>query len=1706
MKVLPVGLLVFLPILALAQTTIQAEDAALFGAFVRTDYAGYTGSGYVDVIDTYVESTGSYFEFVFRRATAAADTITMVYANGGSSRSFSVKVNDVAAGTITLPATGSWSTWSSQSVVLSLQAGVNRLRFTTSTKAAYPNVDRIVIGGQESVLMFRLSLTKSGNGTVSSIPSAGYLDAGSTVELSATPAGVSFFKRWMGAGDSPASPYVLTMNGHKTVVGVFRDTTGTAGFVYEPAATAFASVNALGNNGTTGGAGGDTVTVTSGDDLWNLMLLRTDAAHALNLRPLTVFVAGILSPGPVIGATQMLSVKDAYDISIIGVGDDATITNFGLNINRAKNVIVRNITFASCPDDGIAVEANDSELLGHHVWIDHCTFTDVPPPGYPAGSTPDGALDVTHTAAYVTISWCKFTKHDKTCLMGHSDSQSSDIAMKVTYHHNYFDSTTQRHPRVRFGKAHIYNNYYRKNHIYGVSSNLEADVVVEGSYFLNVPIPVETSRDGSPPGDLVERSNIFVSCGPPGTRGTAFDPTTFYSYSMDSAVTIPSMLTSYAGSGRYDFSYGGTAATYTLSVTATNGTVTKVPDQPTYAFGTSVQLTAAPSPGYYFVKWTGDVAPSQAFTNPVTITMDGNKSVTALFTNVLHTLTVNATNGTVTKNPDLAAYPEGTTVQLTPVPSPGYFFVNWTGNVPVGHEADNPLTLTMDANRNVTATFSGTAYTLTTIATHGSVLRNPNQAVFDSGATVQLTAVPDAGYHFTTWSGDASGSANPLSLLMNGNKTVTANVAINQYTLSITAVNGSVTRSPDQPFYDHGTTVTLTAVASPGFLFSSWSGGASGTGNPATVLMDGNKSVTANFTSVGSIVQSNGSGGGDWNTPATWLGGLVPTSTHTAVIQGSDSVRVASAASCSSVVVTSGGKLSAAAALTVSGAFTLEAGAFFYYSASVSLVLPGTSQSLHPSSTVVFNTVNTSAGTIPGTTYGNLVIQRDGNTTPDAPLTVQGNLTLRNTSGTKVFRGTSGSTSRTNTVHGNLLIYGGTLSCIDNGSGTAVAVWNIDGDVLISGTTNSRMSPFTTGATAGVVGLIAIGGNLHIEGGRLAYASNNSTGGIGMIRLAGDMAVDGGSSITDNGSLGPFVFNFNGIALQTVTLGMNFTMGTTIIDTVKAGSTVVFDNAQFTWGSTASAQSAFLVQGALELKDSSSVSGAGSFAVGSGATLTLGGSAGITASDTIGNIRVAGTRSFDSDAHYVYGGSVAQVTGNGLPALVQDLTVNNSHGVMLQSPVTVGGMLRVQAGMLDLNGNTVTLGPSALLSETSGHTVGGISGVITTTRTLNAPVTTTDIAGMGLRIGSAANLGATVIARGHAAQGSAGTGSIRRFFDIAPAVNTGLDATLVFGYDDAERDSIAEASLVLYRSTDGGTTWSDRGGAVSTAANTITVAGVDAFSRWTAAPGAGSPALTVTPVSLNFGSVPLGGSAVDTIRLLSAGALTLTVDSVRTYGGQFSCSLNGPVTLPAGDSLKVGVTFAPTVLAPQQGMVVVFGNAPTSPDTVLLAGRSDSGMLTVPVPVATGWNLVANPVTTTANAVAELFPTAAPPRAFLFNLASGYESTDRLENGIGYWVKFPAAAVQPVAGEARTRDTIDVGAGWNLIGGVSCAVDTGSIVSMPGGIRSSPFYEYVGVYTGAGSLEPGKAYWVKMSAPGQLILSCFTVAVPERQKQPKELR
>ena len=156
----------------------------------------------------------------------------------------------------------------------------------------------------------------------------------------------------------------------------------------------------------------------------------------------------------------------------------------------------------------------------------------------------------------------------------------------------------------------------------------------------------------------------------------------------------------------------------------------------------------------------------------------------------------------------------------------------------------------MDGVKTVTATFTINTYSIS-VATVGSgtVAKSPNQPLYDHGTVVQLTANPGTGWSFTSWSGAATGTVNPVNVTMDGVKSVTATFTINTYALSVTTVgSGTVSKSPNQPLYDHGTVVQLTATAATGWSFADWSGDATGTTNPLAVTMDAAKSVTATFT------------------------------------------------------------------------------------------------------------------------------------------------------------------------------------------------------------------------------------------------------------------------------------------------------------------------------------------------------------------------------------------------------------------------------------------------------------------------------------------------------------------------------------------------------------------------------------------------------------------------------------------------------------------------------------------------------------------------------------------------------------------------------------------------------------------------------------------------------------------------------------------
>ena len=284
---------------------------------------------------------------------------------------------------------------------------------------------------------------------------------------------------------------------------------------------------------------------------------------------------------------------------------------------------------------------------------------------------------------------------------------------------------------------------------------------------------------------------------------------------------------------------------YTLSVNVEGeGDVAKDPDEPAYHYGNVVSLTATGEPGWSFARWSGDLSGAN---NPETITMDEDKDVTATFTQDEYTLTMDVEGeGTVSQDPQSETYFYGETVTLTATASIGWSFAEWSGDL---SGTDNPETITMDEDKDVTATFTQDEYTLTVdVEEGGTVSQDPQSETYFYGETVTLTATADTGWSFAGWSGDLSGTDNPESITMDGNKDVTAAFTQNQYTLTVSiAGRGSVDREPDQETYTYGEVVTLTATADTGWSFDGWSGDLSGGDNPESITMDGNKDITATF-------------------------------------------------------------------------------------------------------------------------------------------------------------------------------------------------------------------------------------------------------------------------------------------------------------------------------------------------------------------------------------------------------------------------------------------------------------------------------------------------------------------------------------------------------------------------------------------------------------------------------------------------------------------------------------------------------------------------------------------------------------------------------------------------------------------------------------------------------------------------------------------
>jgi pectate lyase len=309
----------------------------------------------------------------------------------------------------------------------------------------------------------------------------------------------------------------------------------------------WASVNALGQNGTNGGAGGTVVTVSNMDDL----ITYTNMSD-----PYIIQIDGKITITP---KGKHIAVKS--NKTIVGITTDAGLFQGGFSVgNNEKNIIFQNLTisdtFVVGDWDGKEQDWDGIQIKGtcHHIWVNHCTFL----------RQGDGAIDITNGASYITVSYTKFSENNKASLIGSSDTDSYTDRYKVTMHHNWFNETTQRHPRVRFGMVHLFNNYYYNmggygrsmgyatSNGYGIGVGVSAQVYSEHNYFEKVVYPSQFYDNAEKPGYIIDIGSHLVESGAlqVDAEGINWDPSDFYEYTLDNAEDVKQIVMSNAGAGQ----------------------------------------------------------------------------------------------------------------------------------------------------------------------------------------------------------------------------------------------------------------------------------------------------------------------------------------------------------------------------------------------------------------------------------------------------------------------------------------------------------------------------------------------------------------------------------------------------------------------------------------------------------------------------------------------------------------------------------------------------------------------------------------------------------------------------------------------------------------------------------------------------------------------------------------------------------------------------------------------------------------------------------------------------------------------------------------------------------------------------------------------------------------------------------------------------
>lgn len=416
--------------------------------------------------------------------------------------------------------------------------------------------------------------------------------------------------------------------------------------------------------------------------------------------PSTLMDGDILIKGN--GASKRLS----CGVTIEGIGMDATLNGFGLRIANASNVEVRNLGFMNCNSgegDDCGLQQNND-----HVWVHNCDFFYGDAGSDADQAKGDGALD-TKTSSYITHSYNHFWDNGKCNLQG-MKSESTDNY--ITYHHNWYDHSDSRHPRIRTCSVHVYNNYFDGNAKYGVGVTMGASCFVENNYFRNCPNPMMSSGQGT---DALgegtfsgETGGIIKSCGNYMTGQKSYityaqNNTEFDAYEVSKASeTVPNSVKTVSGGTTYNNFDTNSSIMYSYTADAAADVPTIVMANAGRVQGGDFQWTFDNSvdDASYAVN-TALKAALTSYDDSIVAIGSGFTDNTDPVTTTTTSQTLQTTTTTVTTTVSSKQTASATTTKTPDVPTTGDIFCSPTGTGSGASESD-PASVT-DAVSKLTA-------------------------------------------------------------------------------------------------------------------------------------------------------------------------------------------------------------------------------------------------------------------------------------------------------------------------------------------------------------------------------------------------------------------------------------------------------------------------------------------------------------------------------------------------------------------------------------------------------------------------------------------------------------------------------------------------------------------------------------------------------------------------------------------------------------------------------------------------------------------------------------------------------------------------------------------------------------------------------------------------------------------------------------------